>query len=450
MDIDLTRWDQHFQRGLLSAALVFGLLDYWFAGDNIWFRAGFVITVAGMVGYFTNFLAIKMLFQPKQGQVLGWQGLVPKNKDQIARSLAESVQEQLLSPDIILAYIRERELIEKGTESMAEWVDDHLQDPEVRKRITGFLVDVMRDRGPEALNRSLDLTESALRDLARNPEQIELWWGQLRGSMQQFLQSRSNREWLVGRVRHWFQQEIPTIADWLNRALEDYLRQKRRVGSLGLGLKSILSFDQDAIGQVLERFVNDAEVSDDFMQMLDAIVDEIQREMEKPETQQLIQQRLEGWVEALGTTVRQRLLPALIERTDAYLNDEANWDRIEASLIAVIQWLKRQTLSLLHSERGQQWATRGIELAVKRLNVTNVVEQQVRRLDTDELEKMVLDNTGGNLTVIQVLGGCLGLILGTVQVHLAFALPIAVMVMVVWLAWRLNERRIARDADDGN
>lgn len=40
--------------------------------------------------------------------------------------------------------------------------------------------------------------------------------------------------------------------------------------------------------------------------------------------------------------------------------------------------------------------------------------------------------------------------LGTVQVHLAFALPIAVMVMVVWLAWRLNERRIARDADDGN
>lgn len=450
MDIDLTRWDQHFRRGLLSAALVFGLLDYWFAGDNIWFRAGFVITVAGMVGYFTNFLAIKMLFQPKQGQVLGWQGLVPKNKDQIARSLAESVQEQLLSPDIILAYIRERELIEKGTESMAEWVDDHLQDPEVRKRITGFLVDVMRDRGPEALNRSLDLTESALRDLARNPEQIELWWGQLRGSMQQFLQSRSNREWLVGRVRHWFQQEIPTIADWLNRALEDYLRQKRRVGSLGLGLKSILSFDQDAIGQVLERFVNDAEVSDDFMQMLDAIVDEIQREMEKPETQQLIQQRLEGWVEALGTTVRQRLLPALIERTDAYLNDEANWDRIEESLIAVIQWLKRQTLSLLHSERGQQWATRGIELAVKRLNVTNVVEQQVRRLDTDELEKMVLDNTGGNLTVIQVLGGCLGLILGTVQVHLAFALPIAVMVMVVWLAWRLNERRIARDADDGN
>ncbi|SNC65676.1 Uncharacterized membrane protein YheB, UPF0754 family [Marinobacter sp. es.048] len=441
MDRDLTQWDQNFRRGLLGTALVFGLLDYWFSGHNIWFRAGFVITVAGMVGYFTNFLAIKMLFQPKHGQVLGWQGLVPKNKDRIARSLAESVQEQLLSPDIILAYIRERKLIESGAENLAEWVDEHLQDPDVRKRITGFLVNVMRDRGPEALNHSLDLAESALQDLARDPEHIELWWNRLRTSMDQFLQSQSNREWLADRVRHWFQQEIPTIAGWLNRALDDYLRHRRRVGSLGLGLKNILSFDQQAIEQVLESFVSDPQVSDDFMKMLDAVVDEIQREMESPETQQRIQQRLENWVGSLGTTVRERLLPALIERTDQYLSDESNWARIEESLVAAIQWLKRQGMKALHSERGQDWATRAIELAVKRLNVTNVVEQQVRRLDTDELEKMVLDNTGGNLTIIQILGGCLGLMLGTVQVHLAFALPLALLVLAAWVAWRLNERK---------
>jgi len=154
MDVDLTKWDRNFRRSLLGAALVFGLLDYWFSGDNLWFRAGFVITVAGLVGYFTNFLAIKMLFQPKQGQVLGWQGLVPKNKDQIAKSLAESVQEQLLSPEIILAYIRERELIEAGTNTIADWVDRNLQDPKVRTRITRLLVDLMQDKGPDALTRS--------------------------------------------------------------------------------------------------------------------------------------------------------------------------------------------------------------------------------------------------------------------------------------------------------
>lgn len=441
MDVDLTRWDRSFRRGLMAAALGFGLLDYWFAGGNIWVRAGFVITVAGLVGYFTNFLAIKMLFQPKQGQVLGWQGLVPKNKDRIARSLAESVQEQLLSPEIILAYIRERQLIETGTETMAVWIDDHFQDPEVRKRITEVVVDLMRERGPEAMTRSLDFVEAALKDLARDPENIDQWWEQIRATLNTFLQSRENREWLAAKVRSWLQQEIPRLSEWLNRALEDYLRDKRRMGSLGLGIKNIFSFDEDAISQVLERFVHDPDVSNDFMQMMDAVVDGVQQEMAKPETQTLIQQRLGVWIEVVGATTRDRILPGLVEQTDQYLKDERNWERIESSLMDALKWMKKQGLQLLQSEKGQLWVSRGIELAVKRLDVTNVVEQQVRRLDTDELEKMVLDNTGGNLTVIQLLGGCLGLILGTVQVHLAFAVPIAVLLVVVWVAWQLNERR---------
>jgi len=444
MDVDLTKWDRNFRRSLLGAALVFGLLDYWFSGDNLWFRAGFVITVAGLVGYFTNFLAIKMLFQPKQGQVLGWQGLVPKNKDQIAKSLAESVQEQLLSPEIILAYIRERELIEAGTNTIADWVDRNLQDPKVRTRITRLLVDLMQDKGPDALTRSMDYVEEALKAAARNPEAIDAWWQEIRGEIQAFLQSPENRVWLANNARDLLQQEIPRISDWLNQALENYLREKRRLGSFGLGIKNIFSFDQDAISQILERFASDEGVSDDFMTTLDAVMDELQRELESPEVQQVIQARLETWIDRIGTTFRDRVLPSLIKQTDNYLNNEANWQQIEETLIRALQWTKQQALSALNSDAGQAWITRGIERAVHQLNVTNLVEQQVKGLDTDELEKMVLDNTGGNLTVIQVLGGGLGLIAGTVQVHIAFAVPIGGLLAVVWAAWRLNERRCAR------
>lgn len=444
MDVDLTKWDRSFRRIMLGAGVVFGLLDYWFGGENLWFRAGFVITVAGLVGYFTNFLAIKMLFQPKQGQVLGWQGLVPKNKNQIAKSLGESVQKQLLSPEIILAYIRERELIEAGTNTIADWVDRNLQDPEVRTRITRLVVDLMKDKGPDALERSMDYVEEALKAVARNPEAIDAWWQEIRAEIQAFLQSRENRIWLANNARNLLQQEIPRISEWLNRALENYLREKRRLGSVGLGIKNIFSFDQDAISQILERFASDEGVSDDFMTMLDAVMDELQRELESPDVQKVIQARLEHWIDRIGTTFRDRLLPALIKQTDNYLNDAANWHQIEETLINALQWTKQQALSVLNSDTGQAWITRGIERAVHQLNVTNLVEEQVQRLDTDELEKMVLDNTGGNLTVIQVLGGCLGLIAGTVQVHIAFAIPIGGLLAVVWVAWRLNERRCAR------
>jgi len=46
-----------------------------------------------------------------------------------------------------------------------------------------------------------------------------------------------------------------------------------------------------------------------------------------------------------------------------------------------------RALSALNSDAGQAWITRGIERAVHQLNVTNLVEQQVKGLDTDELEK---------------------------------------------------------------
>lgn len=441
MDIDVSQWDRNFRRGLLGTALVFGLLDYGFAGEQLVFRAGFVITVAGLVGYFTNFLAIKMLFQPKHGRVLGWQGLVPKNKDQIARSLAESVQEQLLSPEIILAYIRERQLIEAGTQAMADWVDTNLQDPAVRSRITGSVVDLMRENGPDLLTNSLDYAEDALKALARNPRTIELWWRDLRAVMQEFLQSPENRAWLAKRASTLLNQEIPRIADWINQALDDYLREKHRLGRLGVGLKNIFSFDEDAIAGLLERFASDSEVSEDFMTLLDALVDELQREMASPEVQEVIQNRLADWIGRVGQTFRDTVLPGIIDQTDSYLKNEDNWEQIEESLIRVIQWLKVKTLALLNSSTGQAWVSRIIERAVRQLNVTNLVEEQVKRLDTDELEKMVLDNTGGNLTIIQVLGGCLGLIAGTVQVHIGFAVPIAALVAVAWVAWRLNERR---------
>ena len=264
MTTDISGIDRLFRNSLLTAALLLGVLDYWFAGENPWFRAGFVICVAGLVGYFTNFLAIKMLFQPKQGKVLGWQGLVPKNKAQIARSLGESVQEQLLSPDIILAYIRDRQLIERSTQGLADWVDDHLQDDAIRREITTTLIDLANDRGPDFLTASFDQIETALKDLARNPEAIDSGWDSLRQILTGFLQSTDNRRWLAERTRHLLSQQLPQLADWINRALEDYLRSRARLGGIGLGIKNIFSFDEQAIYHLLDRFTNDPEMGHNY------------------------------------------------------------------------------------------------------------------------------------------------------------------------------------------
>ena len=158
-ELSINTVDTLFRRGIVIITLLFGILEFTLFKDNIWVRALFVVLMAGIVGYFTNFLAIKMLFQPKQGKVLGWEGLVPKNKKKIARSLGNSIQNQLLAPEIILAYIYERKLIETGTLKLANWIDQIFQDEKVRNAVTAKIISVLKEKGPEIVSAVFDVSE---------------------------------------------------------------------------------------------------------------------------------------------------------------------------------------------------------------------------------------------------------------------------------------------------
>lgn len=57
--------------------------------------------VAGVVGYITNKIAIKMLFRPYEPKwyTLGWQGIVPKTRPKLAVKISEIVGQKLLAHD---------------------------------------------------------------------------------------------------------------------------------------------------------------------------------------------------------------------------------------------------------------------------------------------------------------------------------------------------------------
>jgi len=64
-----------------------------------------LIPIVGfLIGYFTNWLAIKMLFHPKR-KILGIQGILPKRKKILAKKIAE------VSPKIMPDYFQKLEKI---------------------------------------------------------------------------------------------------------------------------------------------------------------------------------------------------------------------------------------------------------------------------------------------------------------------------------------------------
>lgn len=72
-----------------------------------WLELLSIPLIAGIVGYATNKLAIKMLFRPYSPKwyTLGWQGIVPRSRAKLAELIGNMVAKKLLSPnDIALSF----------------------------------------------------------------------------------------------------------------------------------------------------------------------------------------------------------------------------------------------------------------------------------------------------------------------------------------------------------
>lgn len=87
--------------------------------------------IGGIIGYVTNDIAIKMLFHPRKPVYIGkWQlpftpGLIPKEKDRVARSIGQVVSTQLLDSDTLIDVLTSDEMVEKLRSGLEKIIDDN-------------------------------------------------------------------------------------------------------------------------------------------------------------------------------------------------------------------------------------------------------------------------------------------------------------------------------------
>lgn len=86
--------------------------------DWIWMII-FMMIIGAVIGGFTNFLAIKMLFRPYRTLYIGkWQlpftpGLIPKRKNELAAQIGKLVVGHLVTPESIKRNYQKKSLRKK-------------------------------------------------------------------------------------------------------------------------------------------------------------------------------------------------------------------------------------------------------------------------------------------------------------------------------------------------
>lgn len=99
-----------------------------------------ILSVSGMIGFLTNWLAITMLFKPVKPRPLLGHGLVPAQKDRIAYRLATAISQDLINPEIIKQKITERQLIPRYREAATHYIKGIIDAPEFREELKDLVV----------------------------------------------------------------------------------------------------------------------------------------------------------------------------------------------------------------------------------------------------------------------------------------------------------------------
>lgn len=128
-----------------------------------------IVTVSGLIGFGTNWLAITMLFRPLKKRPLLGQGLIPAQKERIAYRLAQAVSRDLINPELIKAKLDDIDMISKyrqqwltyirhvtGNQDFRNelkelillYVEEQLDNEELRQKIAESLIDQL-ERGVE-------------------------------------------------------------------------------------------------------------------------------------------------------------------------------------------------------------------------------------------------------------------------------------------------------------
>lgn len=179
--------------------------------------------MGGIIGYFTNDVAIRMLFRPYRAYYIGGKqvpftpGLIPRNQERLARRISDTIMGSLLTPEELQKLAR-RLLQPERVQSALLWLlrlaIDQIQEDKERKTAK-VLANVLRDLFGQSLPRLLKV-------LARREDFLE---AQLNQIFDQVLLEFQLSDDQATKLANWILQVV-LPPDVIRQALIDFLTDR--------------------------------------------------------------------------------------------------------------------------------------------------------------------------------------------------------------------------------
>jgi len=406
------------------------------SGGNLWIVC-LPPVLGGVIGYFTNDIAIKMLFRPyKPKYVLGRRipftpGLIPSNQQRLAKKISDVIMRSLLTP-----------------EEMQKLARRLLQTERTERAISWLLRLALEQMQGNSQTKTAKILGNVLQDLIGQslPRLLRVW-----SRRDDFLEAQLNQ--IFDQVLLDFQlnaEQAAQVSDWMVNGL----LPPDRVRSL------LVDFLTDYNIQVIDETLR-AKTSGTYWVVANifgvrnaltrlravCIDDPIKSNARIAElTAGLgVKVRLQKWLQQFSlqelpvSTVRQ-LRSTLRQTIKTYLKNNGSdllqalsvsidWEKLAMQLLSRLQTspVMNESLDLVSRELAlilERYLERDLEAivlqAIPILNIDQVIIERVNATSPQDLEKAINNIVKSELQAIVNLGGVLGFVIGGMQAGFLF------------------------------
>lgn len=364
----------------------------------------FMAIIGAIIGGATNYLAIKMIFRPYQPIYLGkWRlpftpGLIPKRRGELARQIGITVNDYLLTPDVI---------------------KNKLFSKEIRFAILQFA----QEKTEELIflnNKTLKdwLELAGIKNLPKTLEgRVDDFIEKQLLMLQYSLSTKSIQEILPEDLEKKLEQKIPELAATLIQKGEQYILSPKGEITIKNLLDDFLS-SKGTIGGIFQMFIGDSS------SIVAKIQHELVRLLHSPETKNSIVNIMnDEWEKVKKRPIMSCLgdleFESILLKIQSYAKKElAIDDRLNKSINYYFpngrDWLKFDLMPKA-VDKALNLAEAHLENVLKRLDIKEIIREQVDSFPIERLEEIIVGIARRELAMITFLGGFLGGLIGIVQ-----------------------------------
>lgn len=382
--------------------------------------------VGAVIGYSTNWLAIKMLFKPHEEKRIGGvrlpftPGVIPRERNRIAKSLGTAVGGQLLTEEVIANEL----LNDRVIDHIKKYVIKDLLEKDIS--LEALLQVILKNETSSVMSRFGQTIVTEIGMYLNNPESKEA----LRRNINVYVSDVVPYDTVIGEL----------FNDHMAHEVNGLVRNN--VDGIGTYLVSLASREEvkKRLSEAIETLVMEkvgalGAMFLDGPSMAESVVAYVETLLSEEEVQ-------EGLIEAINdgvTSLREQNLSEIVslglyqEVTNSITNQvmEGLYSRMDEALLMslvtpLVDKVVKRKIHLSNHEKemieGQvevlyrEFIQKNISTFLETFEVSKIVEGEINNFAVKDIEKLIFAIVDKELNAITWIGGLLGFVIGLVYV----------------------------------